>query len=55
MNYWLVLIPIGIIFVALTHLFIGENLQKIGVGIGFILMIVGFIKAYKYQSKVENK
>lgn len=49
MNNWLVMIPIGIILVALTHLFIGEHLRIIGMGIGFILMIIGFVKAYSYK------
>lgn len=54
MNNWLVMIPIGIILVALTHLFIGEHLRIIGMGIGFILMIIGFVKACKYESKQEK-
>lgn len=55
MNYWLVMIPIGIILVALTHLFIGETLRITGMGIGFILMIIGFVKAYTYKTIEEKK
>jgi len=54
MNHWLVLIPIGIILVALTHLFIGEHLRIIGIGIGFSFMIIGFVKACKYEPEIKN-
>ncbi len=56
MNYFLVLIPIGIVLVALTQLFTDAYLQKVGVALGIAIMIVGFAFAYFYnQIEVKEK
>jgi len=52
MNYWLVLIPIGIILVALTQLFTDAYWQKVGVAFGIGVMVVGFVFAY-YHNRIE--
>jgi len=56
MNYWLVLIPIGMILVALTQLFTDMYWQKVGVSLGIAMMIFGFVLAYWYsQIEVQTK
>lgn len=52
MNFWLVLIPLGIVLVALTQLFTEEYMQKVGVAFGIAMMIIGFILGY-YHTQLE--